>query len=269
MAEILGVVSGALGLLPVMVEVIRGFQAVRKGLIQETRFLNECELLLCLVVTGEEAHNIMKDTGHQKWTEDALDVMLEESLERSYSACSTVVTMMREAQQEISTEPRAFDVVHTDRGENESLRATFRRLRKSLKVAFEKSKYEQMVDRLRRGNEDLESLKQQIYEFRKGSVRDSISMSSRKALPEAIKEVREISKEVYGVLLVGSFSCKEPAHIEHLAALSIETEAGPNNALGMVLSYLADNERYVRRLIYYLEKQRSSAQALAKKRLSD
>ncbi|KAI1500910.1 hypothetical protein F5X99DRAFT_409534 [Biscogniauxia marginata] len=259
MAEVLGIVSGTLGLLPVVVEVIRGFQAVRKGLsvaikstkelqsirdalrIQETRFLNECELLLRLVVTCEEAHEIMKDTDHHKWAEEAFNVMLEESLDRSYSACSTVVTMMQEAQQEISTELRAFDMIHTERRENESLRATFRRLRKSLKIAFEKSKYEQIVDRLRKGNEDLESLKQQIYEFRRGSDRGPISVSSSRVLPDSIKEVREISKEVYGAL-VGSFSCKETAHVEHSAALSIETEVGSNNTLDMVLSYLATNE---------------------------
>ncbi|KAI1261335.1 hypothetical protein F5Y18DRAFT_431166 [Xylariaceae sp. FL1019] len=237
MAEVLGVVSATLGLLPVMVEVIRGFQGVRKGVsvavkstkelqsikdalrIQETRFLNECELLLCLVVSCEEAHIIVSDTGHAKWTEEALTLKLEEILERSYSACNTVVAMMRDAQQEINTELR--------------LSTSY--------VAFEKSRYEQMVDRLRKGNEDLESLKRQIYEFRSSSVRVPASTSSRKALPDSTKTVREMSKEVYGAL-IGSFSCGEAAHVEHAAALSIETEAGPNNALEMVISYLAKNE---------------------------
>ncbi|RYP77648.1 hypothetical protein DL771_001016 [Monosporascus sp. 5C6A] len=261
MAEILGIVSSSLGLLPILVEVVRGYRTIRRAVsaakactkelesinidleVQEGRFINECALIVQCASPGDnEARVMIRDPEHPRWGDEKLETSITGFLSRSHSLCIAIINGMTKTHQELRKDLEAFDLVRSERKKDESLKAAFRRIRQSLKVPYERSKLEDAIDRLRKGNEDLEALRNQLCNLRNTS--GCVSVSARKPwrrMPGSIQETHQISLEVHKAL-VGTFSCKEAAHLEHWAALGIEAEPGNKNGLDLALSYLATND---------------------------
>src|SRR5436190_9855554 len=103
MAEIAGLLLGAAGLLPVIVEIVQAYRNVRKGIIsvlsctrelkiiefdlkvQEQRFLNELEIILQQVVKDGRARDMIEDTAHPLWRDKEMEDRIRQSLDRSQS----------------------------------------------------------------------------------------------------------------------------------------------------------------------------------------
>jgi len=133
MAELAGLFLGVAGILPVMVEIIKAYKDVRKGIIsviscarelklieldlkvQERRFLNELEILLQQVVRNERARDMIEDTTHPFWHDRNIEDNIRESLDRSYSLCAEIVDSIKASLQELSESLAIFEKIRDQR----------------------------------------------------------------------------------------------------------------------------------------------------------
>lgn len=130
MAEALGAVSAALGLLPIAVEVVKGFrtlcrivEAARSCVrhledihaalrVQERRFLNECELILQMISSDERlARQMTDDPDNLLWYDGALEIRVQSCMSGSYEQFFGLIKSMRESQGQLETKLSMFDGV--------------------------------------------------------------------------------------------------------------------------------------------------------------
>jgi len=117
------------------------------------------------------------------------------------------------------------------------LRKTFKRLRKALK--FDRKEYERYLDRLRKGNEDLEALRNQaaiLDQHKEQLKRDK----PRKSIPSHIAKNQSLSTKAYAVL-AASFKCNDLAHAQHLAAVSLDIGFGEWVHIDMAIYYVSSS----------------------------
>lgn len=136
MAEVLGVVSAALGLLPLAVDVAKGFNTLRSALksakscdkdldtlsidvrTQERLFINECELILHMVCPNpEDPRRMTRDLENRLWHDPTLEVRVQDCLSRSYEQCIEIVKAMRLAQQFLESDLEPLRAIQAERRE--------------------------------------------------------------------------------------------------------------------------------------------------------
>jgi len=133
MAELAGLLLGAAGLLPVIVEIVQAYKKVHRGIIavlgctrelklieldlkvQEQRFLNELEILLQQVDKDARARDMIDDAAHPLWHDKDLDKRVRQSLDRSYALCVEIIESIKEVLQELSESLTMFDEVREQR----------------------------------------------------------------------------------------------------------------------------------------------------------
>jgi len=133
MAEITGLLLGAAGILPVIVEIVEAYKNVRKGIIsvlsctrelklieldlkvQEQRFLNELEILLHQVYKDGRAGDMIEDTAHPLWHDKDMDGCIRQSLGRSHSLCAEIIDSIKTVLRELSESLTMFEEVREQR----------------------------------------------------------------------------------------------------------------------------------------------------------
>ncbi|KAK6829777.1 hypothetical protein PG987_010361 [Apiospora arundinis] len=272
MAEILGITSAALGLLPLAVEVVKGFhtlcrtvktaRACTKELetldinlrTQERIFVNECELILHIISSDSREPRMMtQDLDHPLWSDGTLEGRIKVCMAQSYEQCIDIVKAMRECQQDLAAELSLFTVVRTERDQHESLRVTFRRLRKSLMISLDMSLYERKLDRIRQHNIGISSIRSQIGDFQKIQARDTRSQISEKiSLSSWVSTIHEISIDAY-TTLTSAFSCQMEEHTDHFAALRADdsNEKHTSVRLNMGLAYCLNRSHEQQQLLQF------------------
>jgi len=134
MAEPIGLALGVAGLLPVVVEVLEAFKAIRAGIktarkcvkeikeielpldVQRVRFHNECVLLLRQ--SGEddnETKAMLAHLLHPKWRDEKVEHRLFRCLDQSYGTCRRIIENLQGVQEQLLTELHCFDVVRRKR----------------------------------------------------------------------------------------------------------------------------------------------------------
>ncbi|KAK8002121.1 hypothetical protein PG991_014343 [Apiospora marii] len=134
MAEIFGIAAAALGLLPLAVQVVKGFRTLQcfikdaractKGLevldlelqTQGVIFVNECELILGLVSSKSNEPRLMTgDPDHPLWFDERLENSIKHRMARSYEQCVKIMAAIHESQKELATGLEFFDLVRKER----------------------------------------------------------------------------------------------------------------------------------------------------------
>jgi hypothetical protein len=118
-----------LGVLPVVIEAVKSYQTVREKIrvfrhysrevkrvqkefrVREQMFLNECRLLLQLVVDERKTAAMIKDAHHELWKDEGLDVQLMWCLSGSYESCKDLIEIMLATVEEIENDLKCFDVI--------------------------------------------------------------------------------------------------------------------------------------------------------------
>jgi hypothetical protein len=277
MAEPLGIASASLGLVPILVETIRGYRTLRETLrfiqsctnnlnaihlkleIQETRFLNECQLLLetALKEHGGNDHSaitaMVDDPEHIGWRDESLTGLLEACLgdrhSRSYASCTKAIIRMKKAQTEVERQLAAFDPIRTETQSNESFRSSYRRLRQTISLRFNKKDIERALEQFQSANEDLVALHSQITRFQSHKREITVDTPPR-SLPKEVCKTHEMAKEAYSALS-STFTCQEISHTQHWAALCMEQEVINTETLKLALSYAVATDRYVEAAAYF------------------
>lgn len=257
----------ALGVLPIIIEAIKAYEStydkiktfrqvsrevgrlLKKFERQMQFFENECHLLLRLVLKndGWKAKEMMENPAHHLWTDHDLHNRVTELLNNNYGTCKSIAEEIKISLDGLEEELIYLDkVVNQQRFKGESIRDTIRRLRQSVIVSFEKSRYEKKLENLRNQNADLRLLRSQISDFQHQTC-FSRGYSGSNLMPSTYHTVQQASRTLYDALTM-SWCCSDPAHIRHGAKLYLDAKVEETVQLNLVISNQnsdpAINQRY-------------------------
>ena len=105
------------------------------------------------------------------------------------------------------------------------------RLRSAVKISYDKTKYEKYLDCLRSDLADLRAIRS--YKDRPLAREDK--QRTAKKLPKHVSNARRACIALYDAL-VDSWSCANPAHLEHAAKLCLETKVDDGVRLDLALA---------------------------------
>lgn len=136
MAEVLGIVSAVLGLLPIAAEVFKGFRGlcrvaeVAKScahhledihaalMVEEQRFRNECELILQIISSNEQIVREMTDNPENPlWNDNALEIRIQSCMSGSYEQFFGLIKSMRRTQELLQSKLSVFNSVRSEKQE--------------------------------------------------------------------------------------------------------------------------------------------------------
>lgn len=276
MAEPLGIVSASLGLVPILVEAIRGYRTLRETLrfiqtctrnldaihnrleVQKTLFQNECHLLLETALKDHGGKHpeviaaMVDDPEHIGWQDESLTGLLEACFgdrhSQSYTSCTKAIISMKKAQLDVEQQLAVFDPLRTEKQSNESFRSAYRRLRQTVSLRLNKKDIERTLEQFQSANVDFAALHSQITRFR-SHKREGNANASSQSLPKDVYRNQEMAKEAYSALS-STFTCQKLSHTQHWAALCMEQEVINSDTLKLALSYAAATDRYVETVAY-------------------
>lgn len=119
----------AVGILPILVEVVKSYSSIAKKLhtlrhyskevrsisgqlkVQQSIFLNEVRLVLRAVEREGEVEAMLEDTADERWTSEHLNDKLRVVLHNSFEACSSLIEGTYDAIQTMTEEMADFDVL--------------------------------------------------------------------------------------------------------------------------------------------------------------
>ncbi|KAK7397802.1 hypothetical protein QQX98_012826 [Neonectria punicea] len=234
MAEVIGVITGLLGLLPVAAQVVSCYRNARTKIaearacakelkaievdleVQEGRFLNEWELILRMAIDKngnldrQVVRAMIEDPSHPLWKDQQRNDCLLACLARSYHLCGKGRRDHRRDIARYSTwtdQPRLGAIPTSEGGVAED----------------DFSSTTTKLDRLRNSNQDLEALRSQLYTFQRTQQLAAAPQTLGAPLPQSISRVREVSLEAHKAI-TETFSCDDASHINHTAALCVNVE---------------------------------------------
>ncbi|KAK4159524.1 hypothetical protein QBC43DRAFT_327019, partial [Cladorrhinum sp. PSN259] len=179
-------VSLALGIVPLIISGIKGYRSLRSKFkifchysaqverirkllgVQRDYFLNETELMLRLVVQDQVlVKEMMKDAKHLEWGSEKLQANMEKQLGRSMEPFKDTVEDILELVVSLENGLGCFDILTAEHEKDDHLRAkpmkeAIKKLRKRVKIAFEKENFESKITRLEKSNDSLRRLRKQI-----------------------------------------------------------------------------------------------------------
>ncbi|KAK6083064.1 hypothetical protein SCUP234_03892 [Seiridium cupressi] len=260
MAEALGIISASLGLLPILVEVIKGYRTLTQALgfiktctkdlnaielkldTQQSRFLNECQLLLETASRDQQDIGMMmNDSNHISWNDENLANSIArsfgESNSRTYRSCFNVMKDIQESQQELGKQLATFDIIQNQKQAGETIKAAYRRLRQTVSLKFNMKDINEKIKQMRRGNEDLEALHSQMIRFKQQKQTTAAVSAGFSILPKDMREAQNMVKEAYNVL-ASTFTCCSATHTEHWAALCLDKDVVSSETLEVAFSYV-------------------------------
>lgn len=109
-----------------------------------------------------------------------------------------------------------------------------KRLRKVVKISFNKKKYEKCLSNLRGRNEDLNVLRTQIGSFQQPAAAAN-ALVNQKALPDKFHAIQSASNKLHEALCE-AWCCDDVAHRAHYAKLCLDAEVGLGVRLDLAIS---------------------------------
>ncbi|KAK7424152.1 hypothetical protein QQZ08_008758 [Neonectria magnoliae] len=248
MAEVIGVITGLIGLLPVAAQVVSCYRNARTKEAEARVCAKELKAIEVDLevqegrgnLEGQVVRAMIEDPLHPLWKDQQLDDCLRACLARSYHVCENVIETIVEILQDIQHGLVSFDLVRSQRVKGKSLRKIFRRLQQSFKISFDRPWYEKKLDRLRNSNQDLEALRSQLYTFQRTQQLAAAPQTPSAPLPQSISRVREVSVETHKAI-TETFSSDDTSHVSYAAALCVNAEtedsAGEQLSFDMAISF--------------------------------
>ncbi|ETS81699.1 hypothetical protein PFICI_06701 [Pestalotiopsis fici W106-1] len=209
--------SLALAILPLALTAIKGYsilhkrmkifchysreiRRLRKHLNRQRQFFhNELHLMIQIALKDDHTvQDMMENPAHWKWECHDLERSLRSLLGQNYETCLEVIEEISSTVRELQDEMESFNEVESLRQDGELLKDAVRRLRSSLKIAWDKSKFESSYTDLRNYNDDLRRLRNQASEIR------DLKMPAREIRKQSSLEygsygfIRSASKALHG-----------------------------------------------------------------------
>ena len=138
--------------------------------------------------------------------------------------------------------------------QGESLKAApIRRLRNSIKVPFQKSRFEKSLSDLRDRNSELCQLRSHLRDFQSQRTHPAGTSVARKTLPSHITAIQQASQKLHEALS-NAWCCSDLAHMRHFAKLCLDAEVQAGVRLKLAISCQGKesdkNERYLSHSIH-------------------
>jgi hypothetical protein len=263
--EVAGLVFGVL---PLLIETVKAYSTLADGLhrlrhyskevksialqlnTQHVIFLNHCRLLLRIVENERVVEEMLEDQTDQRWTSKTLNDKMNEVLRASFQLCRDIIDGTKDVVDDMREEMGGFDVLtdgkkpvsgskqsphlSTHQRQGESISTAIKRLRKAVKVTFNKSKYEKCLASLRDRNDDLSVLRSQIGAFQQTSNTTG-ALVRHQALPERFQSIQSASQKLHEALC-NAWCCDDPAHGGHYAKLCLDAEVHTEVRLDLAIS---------------------------------
>ncbi|KAK1759053.1 hypothetical protein QBC47DRAFT_336709 [Echria macrotheca] len=213
---------------------------------QKQFFLNEIRLLLRLVLDDESLiQEMVADGGHERWQSPRLNRALLDRLGDNCCVLEEVAEDVTKIINHAEEGLECFDRLEAVRERDERFKDTVKRVKSSLKVAFDKSKFDQWIADLRSTNEDLKLLREQVTELTSKPKTTCASMrsSNKKRLPSDFRSygiTRRASRALHDALWT-AWSTRDAAHFRHVVRLFLETKADEGVQLNLAISCLDRN----------------------------
>ncbi|KAK3323034.1 hypothetical protein B0H66DRAFT_590641 [Apodospora peruviana] len=218
---------------------------------QRQFFLNEIHLILRLALSEEPEEHLVEelidDGAHPLWHSSRLETAF---VARFQTNCKTLKDIAEDISGIINdTEMglECFEILEQARQKGESIKDTVRRLRGRIKVAFDKSQFDDWIGDLRSSNADLRLLREQVGELdkpRTTTIRNSAG-GGKRLPPEfgSYGATRRASQALYDALWA-AWSKQDAANFRHLVKLFLETnmKADEGVQLNLVISCLGQDD---------------------------
>ena len=129
-AEVVGLF---LGVLPVVIEAVKAYHTTcekiqifrhysreveriqKQFCVRQRMFLNECHLLLQLVVDDDVTKAMLGDFEHSSWRDKDLDNQLNNYLSDSYQSCKDIMEDTQTILEDVGEELRCFDAIASEK----------------------------------------------------------------------------------------------------------------------------------------------------------
>jgi hypothetical protein len=113
--------------------------------------------------------------------------------------------------------------------------SAIKRLRKAIKITFNKTKYEECLALLRDHNEDLNILRSQIGAFQQQPTSTTYARVKQQALPDRFHSIQSASQKLHEALC-SAWCCDDIAHCGHYAKLCLDAQVGIEVHLNLAIS---------------------------------
>ncbi|KAJ8132989.1 hypothetical protein O1611_g638 [Lasiodiplodia mahajangana] len=238
--------SLSLALAPLVIEAFKGFRAAKSKLrifshysrelkriqrgfeIQRVIFESECELLFLQITKDHSQVEALLRA--RELDANARSIMRGACtyLGRKQEAFSGVFEGIQASLQDLGNELESFQPFESERKDNETLRATVRRLRDRLKITINVTNYDNALKRLREYNSDLKSIIKYARKW-KGDL-PRVQVQDVAGSPEPLRSgwwefgrVRPAALAFYKAT-VGNWICEERKHQRHVIKLFANPE---------------------------------------------
>ncbi|KAI9784902.1 MAG: hypothetical protein M1816_000597 [Peltula sp. TS41687] len=248
-------VAFTLGVVPILIEAVKVYRSTadkihtfrhysrevdriqRKFQTQKQFFLNECHQLLRLILNNDQkAKEMVENSTHDLWEDEELEEQLNNYLSGNYQACHNILEDTGGSLKEFEQELKCFDILRTRRTKGEKLKDTIRRVRRSIQIGFEKSKFENIVVSLRDSNTDLCQLRSYLGDFQQQHLHPSNQCLTRRSLPPQYNEIQETSQRLHEALF-REWCCGDASHTAHTAKLFLDAQVNDDVRLDIALSF--------------------------------
>ncbi|KAF2012580.1 hypothetical protein BU24DRAFT_442997 [Aaosphaeria arxii CBS 175.79] len=225
----------AIGIVPIVVEIIKSFQTTKDRLktfthhaqvvydvqlrfrVAATNFANDCQLLLKAVVEdASELSEMIVNPKHQGWKAPSLEDNFRRFLERDYELCEAVVVRVRDVLRETQSQ-----LAELSRSDTETSR--LRNLQQAFNITLKENQYRKWLDELDQWNVKLGNLRAQRCKLKKRRPH-RLDATVRRSVPRHYTDIHTASQGLYETLQK-SWSCTNASHVDHQAKLSLDAQA--------------------------------------------
>lgn len=250
----------------------RELSRVLKGVNrQQKNFLHETHLLLRLAKQDEDdIDRMLEDADHPRWTCRELQAGLHSAFPSSLDTVQDIIEEIRSTLQALHEELACFDGIaemgakaresggerrfHTSNPavfvclspnqylQNESLQDTVRRVRKRVKITWNKSSLDEKINILRELNNDLRRLREQATEIKEPVLRNKACVRATQQLSQeygSIGKVRRASKAFHQALAAAwlkQISKTQHGEVRHNVKLKLDTQVRDEVKMEVVIA---------------------------------
>jgi hypothetical protein len=128
------------------------------------------------------------------------------------------------------------------------MRSAYKRLRKALKLSFDKPKYDKCLQSLRDRNTELCALRSQIVALQHQENKSSVVCARYKALPSRFSDIQNASRQLHQALRTSWHCAANATRRDHYAKLCLDAEVMDEVRLDLAItccSPVGENSRCV------------------------
>ncbi|EMD92419.1 hypothetical protein COCC4DRAFT_162540 [Bipolaris maydis ATCC 48331] len=242
----------AVGVLPILFEVVKSYSIIRDKIRTFRRcnqeledvfvefkairviFFNEVRLLLRSMEIKKQVKLDLEECNNRRWANQETEDRFRAVLQDNYDACREIIQHISRYLEEIASELENFEPFLSQKLPTESIRSVYKRLSKSLKFTFNKSRYDKCLTSLRDRNSELISLRSQVVAIEQQEVPSGVCIQ-HVPLPSRFKTIQTVSRKLHESLC-GAWRCNQPTHCGHDAKLCLDADAKHDVTLDLAIS---------------------------------